>query len=83
MAPGLEATVLLALEKDLTKRFSNVGELASAIAAYGSPVALASADRAMRVLELAGIGRPPEGGIRRGTDATIVSAGQSGYALSS
>ncbi len=61
---GLEATVLLALQKEPAKRFSNVGELAKAIATYGSSVALASAERSMRVLELAGIARSPDGGFR-------------------
>ena len=61
---GLEATVLVALEKEPARRFSNVGELAKAIASHGSAVALASAERSMRVLELAGTARSPEGGFR-------------------
>jgi serine/threonine-protein kinase len=54
---GLATAVLVALEKEPGNRFPNVGELAKAIAGYGSIVALASAERSMRVLELAGIAR--------------------------
>ncbi len=69
---GLQATVLTALEKEPSKRFPNVGELAKAIAQYGSPVAVASAERAARVLELSGIARTSDaGGVQH--DATRVS----------
>jgi serine/threonine-protein kinase len=53
---SLEATILLCLEKDPSRRFGNVGELAMALAAFGTPeTAHASADRTVRVLKAAGI----------------------------
>ena len=53
---ALEATVLLCLEKDPSKRFANVGELAMALASFGPPsTSHASADRTVRTLQAAGI----------------------------
>jgi serine/threonine-protein kinase len=53
--PALEAAVLKCLEKKPDNRFANVAELAFALAPYGPPQALASADRVARTLEAAGL----------------------------
>jgi serine/threonine-protein kinase len=53
--PGLEAAALKCLEKKPENRYANVAELAFAIAPYGPPQALASADRVARTLEAAGL----------------------------
>ncbi len=53
--PGLEAAVLKCLEKKPENRYANVAELAFAIAPYGPPQALASADRVARTLEAVGL----------------------------
>jgi serine/threonine protein kinase len=63
---GVEAVVLRCLEKEPSRRYANVAELAFALAPFGSPAAHVSAERIARVLE-AGTGqlampsvRPPE-----------------------
>jgi serine/threonine-protein kinase len=48
---GVEAAVLRCLQKDRSQRFSNVGELALAIAPYGPPDARFTADRIKRIVE--------------------------------
>jgi serine/threonine-protein kinase len=52
---GLEAAILRCLEKDRNRRFSNVGELAAAIAPFGTRHAARSAERISKVLSTAGI----------------------------
>ena len=53
---GLTATVLLCLEKDPAQRFANAGELALALAAYGTPAtAHGTAERTLRILRTAGL----------------------------
>jgi serine/threonine-protein kinase len=52
---GLQQVVLRCLEKDKNRRFSNVGELASALVPFGSRGAIRSAERVSRVLSAAGI----------------------------
>jgi serine/threonine-protein kinase len=47
---GLERAVLKCLEKDKSARHADVGELATALAPFGSTAARASADRIARVL---------------------------------
>jgi serine/threonine-protein kinase len=53
----LEAVVLRCLEKDPSRRYANVAELSRALSEFGSPAALASAEKISRVVE---------GGIERG-----------------
>ena len=48
--PDLDAALLRCLEKNPAQRFANVAELAAAIAPFGRPGAIASSDRAMRLL---------------------------------
>jgi len=67
---ALEATVLVALEKDPANRFRSVGELALAIASHGTEHARAAAQRAVRVLDAAGLGSAP--GERRPTPDALV-----------
>ena len=50
MPPGLEAAILQCLEKDRTRRWRNVGELAAAIAPFGSARASGYAERVAGVL---------------------------------
>ncbi|WP_434047258.1 MULTISPECIES: serine/threonine-protein kinase [Sorangium] len=52
LPPGLEAAILRCLEKDVTKRFRSVAELAGAIVDFGPPLALASLERIERTLGL-------------------------------
>jgi eukaryotic-like serine/threonine-protein kinase len=52
---GLEAAILRCLEKDRNRRFANVGELAAALAPFGSRHAARSAERISKVLSTAGI----------------------------
>jgi eukaryotic-like serine/threonine-protein kinase len=52
---GLEAAILRCLEKDRNRRFSNVGDLAAAIAPFGTRHAARSAERISKVLSTAGI----------------------------
>ncbi|WP_437970720.1 protein kinase [Sorangium sp. So ce260] len=52
LPPGLEAAILLCLEKDVAKRFKSVAELAGAIVDFGPPLALASLERIERTLGL-------------------------------
>ncbi len=52
---GLEAAILRCLEKDRQRRFANVGELAAALAPFGSANASRSAERVSKVLSAAGI----------------------------
>ncbi|HTQ04974.1 MAG TPA: serine/threonine-protein kinase [Polyangiaceae bacterium] len=52
---GLEAAILHCLEKDRTRRFANVAELAAALAPFGSANAARSAERVSKVLSAAGI----------------------------
>jgi serine/threonine-protein kinase len=55
LPPGLEAAILRCLEKDRTLRFANVGELAAALAPFGTSNARRSAERVSKVLSAAGI----------------------------
>ncbi len=55
LPPGLEAAILRCLEKDRTRRFANVGELAAALAPFGTPNAWRSAEKVSKVLSAAGI----------------------------
>jgi serine/threonine protein kinase len=59
---GLERAIVRCLQKNLATRFTNVAELAWAIAPYGPTGAEASAKRMTRMLEAAGISvkRPPD-----------------------
>jgi serine/threonine protein kinase len=52
---GLVQMILRCLEKDRNRRFSNVAELAAALAPFGSRAASRSAERVSRVLSAAGI----------------------------
>jgi eukaryotic-like serine/threonine-protein kinase len=52
--PGLENVISKCLQKDRNKRFSNVGELALALAPFGSGRARASAERIARISSSAG-----------------------------
>jgi eukaryotic-like serine/threonine-protein kinase len=52
---GLTQVMLRCLEKDRTRRFANVAELAAALAPFGSRAAARSAERVSRVLSAAGI----------------------------
>jgi serine/threonine-protein kinase len=52
---GLERVILRCLEKDRTKRYRNVAELARALAEFGSKRARASAERIARVIQAAGL----------------------------
>ena len=49
--PGLESAVLRCLQKEPRDRFANVAELAKALAAFGSPSAVSSAERISRIVE--------------------------------
>ncbi len=53
--PGLEAAALKCLQKKPEDRFANVAELAFALAPFGPPQALASAERTARTLEAVGL----------------------------
>jgi serine/threonine-protein kinase len=53
---GLEAIMLRCLEKDRTKRYANVAELAVALSEFGSKRGKASAERVLRVVQSAGLG---------------------------
>jgi serine/threonine-protein kinase len=55
LPPGLEVAILRCLEKDRTQRFANVGELAAALAPFGTANARRSAERVSKVLSAAGI----------------------------
>jgi serine/threonine protein kinase len=52
---GLQAVILRCLEKKRDARFGNVAELAAALAPFGTPNAVRSAERVSRVLSAAGI----------------------------
>jgi serine/threonine-protein kinase len=52
----IEKVLLRALQKDRTQRWANVGELAAALAPFGSARGKASAEQAQKILQLA----PPE-----------------------
>jgi len=52
---GLQTAILRCLEKDRTRRFANVADLAAALAPFGSPNAARSAERVSKVLSAAGI----------------------------
>ena len=60
VSEALQAVVFHCLEKNREKRFSNVAELAFALAPYGGPVAQRSAERIARVLGAAGIPSSPQ-----------------------
>ena len=56
VAFALEASILMCLDGDASRRFANVAELAFAIAKFGTPAtARASATRTLRVLQAAGL----------------------------
>jgi serine/threonine-protein kinase len=52
---GLATAILRCLEKDRTRRFANIAELAAALAPFGSANATRSAERVSKVLSAAGI----------------------------
>jgi serine/threonine-protein kinase len=56
---GLEATIARCLEKDASKRFGNVGELAAELVAFGSPRAKQSFDGIQGTLRSSGIDLAP------------------------
>ena len=56
---ALQAVVFHCLEKNREHRFSNVADLAFALAPFGAPAAERSAERISRVLGAAGINRSP------------------------
>ncbi len=59
--PGLEPILLRCLAKDRAQRFGSVAELASALAPFGPPSALRSAERIARVLRASSpLSRPDE-----------------------
>ncbi len=49
--PALEQAILCCLEKDRTRRFANVGELAAAIAPFAMDEHIGSAERAVRTID--------------------------------
>ena len=49
--PPLEQAILRCLDKDRTKRFPNVGELAAAIAPFATDEGIGSAERALRTID--------------------------------
>jgi serine/threonine-protein kinase len=53
--PGLDKVILRCLEKDRDDRYANVAELASALAEFGPDRSIASAERASRVIQTAGM----------------------------
>ncbi|MDI3283517.1 serine/threonine-protein kinase [Polyangium sp. 15x6] len=48
--PGLDAAVLRCLQKNPADRYANIGELAVALSPFGKPGAIASSERAVRLL---------------------------------
>ncbi|MDI1479786.1 protein kinase [Polyangium sp. y55x31] len=48
--PGLDAAILRCLQKNPADRYANIGELAVALSPFGRPGALASSERAVRLL---------------------------------
>jgi serine/threonine-protein kinase len=60
VSEALQAVVFHCLEKKRENRFSNVADLAFALAPFGAPAAGRSAERIARVLGAAGITRSPE-----------------------
>lgn len=75
---GLRAVVARALQRDRAKRYTNVAELAFELAEYGpAKRAQASAERASRVLEAAGLrtGSGQAGGVGAAASREPVSAG--------
>src|SRR5262249_49159922 len=51
LPPPLETAIMRCLEKDRTKRFPNVGELAAAIAPFATDDGIGSAERALRTID--------------------------------
>ncbi|MEJ7729699.1 MAG: serine/threonine-protein kinase [Polyangiaceae bacterium] len=51
LPPGLEAVILRCLEKDVTKRYANVAELALALLSFAPPGSEMSIERISRVLQ--------------------------------
>ena len=62
--PGLEQVIARCLEKDRERRFANVGELAVALAPFGSRRAAASVERVLGTLQKGGL----PGGARAAAD---------------
>ena len=65
--PSFEAVVLRCLEKDRTKRYANVAELAHALATFAPKRARASVERIARVIQASGqsvseLAAPPSSG---------------------
>jgi len=54
--PELEAVVLRCLQKDASKRFANMGELAVALRDLGTPAGRASANRIVGIVNTGGLG---------------------------
>ena len=52
--PSLEEAILRCLERDRTKRFPNLGELAAALAPFALDEHIGSAERALRTIDKAG-----------------------------
>jgi serine/threonine-protein kinase len=82
--PELEAAVLKCLQKKPEDRFANVAELAFALAPFGPPQALASAERTARTLEAVGLASTgPRSSRASGGGGTELAAAGSITALSS
>jgi serine/threonine protein kinase len=67
ISPSFEAVVLRCLEKDRTKRYANVAELAHALATFAPKRARASVERIARVIQASGqsvneLAAPPSSG---------------------
>jgi serine/threonine protein kinase len=78
---GLEAAILKCLEKDRSRRYENVAELALALLPFGSKQARASVDRITGIIQAAGLSSsaltmPPSRPLAaKGLDATPIAAG--------
>jgi serine/threonine-protein kinase len=81
---GLERVILRCLEKDRTRRFATVAELAHALAPYAPRRARLSIERVSRVIESAGLGgsqpnldesMPPSSRVEPGTGAPWAASG--------
>ncbi len=68
---GLERVLFKCLEKDRTKRFQSVGELAVALSEFAPPHARVSVDRIVGTLEMAGNMKPLDALAQSGTNPAL------------